>query len=68
MPYANIFRDPRQLHPSRRIAPALTDQLADIRSLQADAERRGWTSEAERHRRTAHVVRGHLRPGPTAVN
>jgi hypothetical protein len=39
-------------------APALTDRLADIQVLHAD--RRGWTSEAQRHGRVAQALQSHL--------
>lgn len=42
-------------------APALTAQLADTRDLQADAQQRGWTDEAQRHQRTATALEDHLR-------
>jgi hypothetical protein len=38
----------------------LTDQVADIHALKADAESRGWTDEAARHDRVAHVLTDHL--------
>ena len=38
----------------------LTDQLDDIQSLKADAEQRGWDSEAARHATTAAALTTHL--------
>ena len=45
-------------HPNS--ATPLTDQLADIQALKADAETRGWTDEAARHARVAHALTDHL--------
>jgi integrase len=59
-PYANICETCDNYTPATEFAPVLTDQLADITALQTDAEQRGWTSEAERHRHVAHAVQGHL--------
>ena len=46
--------------PAVEFTAALTDQLADVTALQADAETRGWTSEAARHRQVADALKGHL--------
>lgn len=59
-PYANICETCDNYTPAAEFAPALTDQLADITALQADAEQRGWTSETERHRHVANAVQDHL--------
>jgi len=45
--------------PTSETVPALRDQLVDIRELQADARRRGWTSEVERHGRVIDSLDGH---------
>jgi hypothetical protein len=39
---------------------ALTDQLADIQALKADAQNRGWSDEVARHHRVAHALTDHL--------
>ena len=59
-PYANICETCDNFTPATEFAPALADQLADIHALKADAERRGWTDEAQRHDRVAHALHGHL--------
>ena len=59
-PYANICETCDSYTPATEFAPALTDQLDDIHVLQADADRRGWTSEAQRHDRVAKALKGHL--------
>lgn len=58
--YANICETCDNYTPATEFAAALTDQLADIQALQADANRRGWTSEAQRHHRVAETLQGHL--------
>ena len=58
--YANICETCDNYTPATEFAAALTDQLADIQALQADADRRGWTSEAQRHDRVAKALQGHL--------
>src|SRR5947209_12855112 len=45
-PYANVCETCDNFVPGHEFAPALRAQLDDIRALRADAERRGWTSEA----------------------
>ena len=65
-PYANICETCDNYTPAAEFEPALTDQLADVRALQADAEQRGWTGEEERHRHVAAALENHLdsiRPG-----
>lgn len=59
-PYANICETCDNFTPATEFAPALTAQLTDINALQADAEDRGWSSEAQRHQRVAQAVQGHL--------
>lgn len=58
--YANICETCDNYTPATEFAAALTDQLADIQALQADADRRGWTGEAQRHDRVAKALQGHL--------
>ncbi len=59
-PYANICETCDNYTPATEFEPALTDQLADIRALQADAAQRGWTGEEERHRHVAEALENHL--------
>ncbi len=59
-PYANICETCENFTPAAEFATALTDQLVDIHALKADADRRGWTNEAQRHERVAHALQGHL--------
>jgi hypothetical protein len=59
-PYANICETCDNYTPAAEFTAALTDQLADVTTLQADAETRGWTSEAARHRHVADALKGHL--------
>jgi hypothetical protein len=58
--YANICETCDNYTPATEFAAALTDQLADIQVLQADADHRGWTSEAQRHDRVAKALQSHL--------
>ena len=59
-PYANICETCDNYTPAVEFIPALTDQLADVRALQGDAQQRGWTSENDRHGRVAAALEGHL--------
>lgn len=59
-PYANICETCDNFVPTPEFVPALRNQLADIHQLQADARRRGWTSEVERHGRVIDSLDGHL--------
>lgn len=59
-PYANICETCDNFVPAPEFIPALRDQLTDIRELQADARRRGWTSEIARHGRVIDSLDGHL--------
>jgi len=59
-PYANICETCDNYTPAAEFEQALTDQLADVRVLQADAEQRGWTGEEERHRHVARALDKHL--------
>lgn len=60
-PYANVCETCDNFMPAPEFVPALRSQLADIRELQADAERHGWTSEVERHGRVIESLEDHLR-------
>ena len=59
-PYANICETCDNYITAPEFRGALTDQLADIQALKADAETRGWTDEAARHDRVAHALTDHL--------
>jgi len=59
-PYANICETCDNYTPAAEFEPALTNQLADIRALQADAQHRGWTGEEQRHRHVAQALENHL--------
>ena len=58
--YANICENCANLTTGPEFTDAITDQLDDIQSLRADAERRGWDSEAARHTTTAKALTSHL--------
>lgn len=58
--YANICETCENFATGPEFAAALTDQLHDIRALQADAQHRGWTSESHRHEHVAGALEGHL--------
>jgi integrase len=60
-PYANICEQCDNFLPSPEFLPALQDQLADIRTLRADAEQRGWASEAARHTQVITSLEAHVR-------
>lgn len=60
-PYANVCETCDNFVPGHEFAPALRSQLNDIAALKADAEQRGWTSEAARHQRTIDALDRHLR-------
>jgi hypothetical protein len=59
-PYANIYETCDNFVPAPESVPALNSQLADIKELQADAERRRWASEVERHGRVIESLEAHL--------
>lgn len=59
-PYANICETCDNYITAPEFRGAITDQLADIQALKADAETRGWTDEAARHDRVAHTLTDHL--------
>jgi integrase len=60
-PYANVCETCDNFVPGHEFAPALRAQLDDIRALKADAEQRGWTTEAARHQRVIEALDGHVR-------
>jgi hypothetical protein len=59
-PYANICETCDNYITAPEFRDVLTDQLADIHALKADAETRDWTDEAARHDRVAHALTDHL--------
>jgi len=60
-PYANICEQCDNFVTITEFAPALQDQLGDVRALHEDAVERGWDSEAARHARVIGSIAGHLR-------
>jgi integrase len=59
-PYANICEQCDNFVPAPQFTGILQAQLADIHQLRADAERRGWTGEAQRHSRVITHLEAHL--------
>jgi len=59
--YANICETCPSYTTTPEFAPAITEQLADLRQLRDDAETRGWTSEVARHQRAIDSLESHLR-------
>ena len=59
-PYANICETCDNFVTGPEFAPALRDQLTDVHRLHADAQSRGWDSEAARHARVAGALADHL--------
>jgi integrase len=59
-PYANICETCDNYTPAPEFSEALTHQLDDVRTLQADAQARGWNSEAERHATVAAALTAHI--------
>lgn len=65
-PYANICEHCENFQPAPQATGTLQAQLADVHRLEADAHRRDWHSEAQRHAATADRLQQHLaRLGPT---
>ena len=58
--YANICETCSNFTPTAEFTPAITSQLADIRTLRDDATDRGWTSETARHERVIASLEHHL--------
>ena len=59
-PYANICEQCDNFVPDPAADTVITAQLADIHTLHADAETRGWHDEASRHARVAADLDRHL--------
>jgi hypothetical protein len=60
VPLVNICEHCDNFVPAPEFAPALADQLADVKALRTDAQQRGWTSEVERHSRVIQRLQEHL--------
>jgi transposase-like protein len=60
-PYANICEQCDNFVTTAEFAPALDEQLADVRALHDDATERGWHSEVARHARVIASIEDHLR-------
>lgn len=58
--YANICETCSNFTTTPEFTPAITAQLADIRTLRDDANHRGWTSETARHDRVITSLEHHL--------
>ena len=58
--YANICEQCDNFVPDPERRDLLAGQLADVMTLRADAEQRGWTSETARHERVADVLQHHI--------
>ena len=58
--YANICETCSNFTTTPSFVPAITAQLDDIRTLRADADERGWTSEIARHGRVIDSLEHHL--------
>ena len=59
-PYSNICEQCDNFVPDPTRASIIAEQLDDIHHLHADAEHRGWVSEAARHHRVAEHLQRHL--------
>src|SRR5215211_1210599 len=57
--YANICEQCDNFVPDPERRDLIAEQLADITTLRADAEQRGWTSETARHERVADALQHH---------
>jgi integrase len=71
-PYANICETCDNFVTGPEFADTLRSQLTDIQHLQADAQGRGWDSDAARHGRVAGALTEHLtrlehRPATTSI-
>jgi integrase len=59
-PYANICETCDNFVTGPEFADVIHSQLTDLQHLQADAQTRGWDSEAARHARVADALTSHL--------
>ncbi len=59
-PYANICEQCDNFIPNPEGTALIASQLQDIRTLQADAQARGWPNEEARHRHVAETLETHL--------
>ncbi len=60
-PYANICENCPNFTTTPDFLPAITTQLADLRSLRDDAAERGWGGEVARQERVIHSLEDHER-------
>jgi hypothetical protein len=58
--YANICETCDNFITGPEFTDAIRCQLTDLRHLQADAQARGWDSEAARHARVTTALTSHL--------
>ena len=63
--YANICEHCPNFRTDTGYLPILAAQRADTETLARDAEARGWTGEAERHRRLIERLDAHIRQAQT---
>ena len=63
--YANICEHCPNFRTDTSYLPVLAAQRADTETLARDAEARGWTGEAERHRRLLERLDTHIRQAQT---
>jgi hypothetical protein len=61
VPQVNVCETCDNFTPTPEFVPTLAAQLADIRELHADADERGWASEAQRHAQVINDLEAHLR-------
>nr|WP_281284636.1 site-specific integrase [Nonomuraea diastatica] len=59
-PYANICETCDNFVTGPEFTDALDSQLTDVQALQADADNRGWDSEAARHACVADALTDHI--------
>jgi site-specific recombinase XerD len=60
-PYANVCETCPNFVTTPEFVPAIENQLADVRALRDDADRRGWSAEVRRHERVIGSLEAHLR-------
>ena len=60
-PYANVCETCPNFVTTPEFVPTIETQLADVRALRDDADRRGWSAEVRRHERVIGSLEAHLR-------
>jgi integrase len=60
-PYANVCETCPNFVTTPEFVPAIENQLADVRALRDDADRRGWSAEVRRHERVIGSLEARLR-------